>query len=90
MDFGKHIREHMFGRDWFDTLMLHRFSAAKRTGVRVTGEFWDFLCNLHKNFFDFCLFLSLTKLDFRRRVTIVAPIILAHFPHLVNTFLGKK
>ena len=26
----------------------------------------------------------------QRRVTMVAPIILAHFPHLVNTFLGKK
>ena len=80
----------MFGRDWFGTLMLHYFSAVKRTGVRVTGRFRDFLCNLHKNFFDFCLFLSLTKLEIRRRVTMVAPIILAHFPHLVNTFLGKK
>ena len=80
----------MFGRDWLGTLMLHRFTALKRTGVRVAGKFWDFLCNLHKNFFDFCLFLSLTKLEIRRRVTIIAPIILAHFPHLVNTFLGKK
>ena len=80
----------MFGRDWFGTLMLHRFSAVKRTGVRLIGEFRDFLCNLHKNFFDFCLFLSLTKLEIRRRVTMVALIILAHFPHLVNTFLGKK
>ena len=89
-DFSEHIREHMFGRDWLGTLMLHRFTALKRTDVRVTGEFWDFLCNLHKNFFDFCLFLSLTKLEIRRRVTMVAPIILAYFPHLVNTFLGKK
>ena len=80
----------MFGWDWLGTLMLHRFSAVKRTGVRVTGRFRDFLCNLHKNFFDFCLFLSLTKLEIRRRVTIVAPITLAHFLHLVNTFLGKK
>lgn len=80
----------MFGRDWLGTLMLHRFTALKRTGVRVTGRFWDFLCNLHKNFFDFCLFLNLTKLEKQRRVTIVALIILAHFPHFVNTFLGKK
>ena len=89
-DFSEHIREHMFGRNWLGTLMLHHFSAVKRTGVRVTGRFRDFLCNLHKNFFDFCLFLSLTKLEIRRRVTMVAPIILAHFPHFVNTFLGKK
>ena len=80
----------MFGRNWLGTLMLHCFSAVKRTGVRVIGEFRDFLCNLHKNFFDFCLFLSLTKLEIRRRVTMVAPIILAHFPHLVNTFMRKK
>ena len=80
----------MFGRDWFGTLMLHHFSAVKQTGVRVTGEFRDFLCNLHKNFFDFCLFLSLTKLEKQRRVTMVALIILTHFPHFVNTFLGKK
>ena len=89
-DFSEHIREHMFGRDWFGTLILHCFTALKRTDVRVTGGFWDFLCNLHKNFFDFCLFLSLTKLEIRRRVTIIALIILAHFPHFVNTFLGKK
>ena len=33
---------------------------------------------------------ELDKVGKQRRVTIVALIILAHFPHLVNPFLGKK